>query len=183
MLTPSVGRMPPQGIKDAYNEVLKELEKFNTEQSVSAGHTPSKANEEDGDNETAKFVVSEEDRLGKDLLKVQDSLTKMQEEDANHWRAVASKTIQQQIVLIPSQLPDTIIQAVKDCSIGMTKGGLDGLVAFHFDAKLAGESVTLPQLRCCPLQEKLYTGVVSALLQARAPPTSNPGLAPGEIAL
>ena len=38
-LTTSVHR--PQGIKDAYNDVLKELEKFTTEQAVSAtGKTP-----------------------------------------------------------------------------------------------------------------------------------------------
>ena len=105
-------------------------------------------------------------------------------EDANHWRAVAHKTVSQQIKLVVHSQPDTLKQYVKDCSISQTKGDLDGLVAYHFDSKLAGEAITNPQVRPCPLQEKAYSLLVQTMIAARAPPSEkDPTLNPGEIAL
>ena len=105
-------------------------------------------------------------------------------EDANHWRAVAHKTVSQQIKLVVHSQPDTLKQYVKDCSISQTKGDLDGLVAYHFDSKLAGEAIANPQVRTCPLQEKPYCLLVQTVMAGRAPPNaSEPSLNAGEIAL
>ncbi len=105
-------------------------------------------------------------------------------DDANHWRAVADKTVSQQVKLVVHSQTDTIKQYMRDCSISMTKGDLDGLVAYHFDSKLAGEAITHPQVRVCPLQEKEHASLAQAIMSARAPPgASDVTLNAGEISL
>ena len=161
-----------------YNDIVKELEKMNIEETVLPAQPPQK----DGDEVVQDLSLK--DRLGAELGLVEEALAKASVDDVSHWRGVASKTVAQQVVLMHNLLPDTLIQAVKDCSIGMTQGGLDGTVAFHFDTKLAGEPVTHPNVRVCPLQEKEYCGIVSALLKARSPPTAqSPALRSGEIVM
>ena len=124
------------------------------------------------------------ERLGKQLGVVKESLDQVVKGDANHWLAVASRTVAQQVKLLPSLMPDTITQAVKDCSISMTRGGLDGLIAYHLDSNLAGEPITNPQVRTCPLQEKRYAELVAAVIGGRAGPTDvSPTIQAGELVL
>ena len=174
--------LPLQAIKESYNDILSELEKFNTQRAVGGSDPLCRAEDPPEDEEPEKLDTKE--RLGKQLGEVKDAIDAAVGEDANHWRAVAHKTVSQQIKLVVHSQPDTLKQYVKDCSISQTKGDLDGLVAFHFDSKLAGEAITNPQVRPCPLQEKAYSLTVSTMLAARTPPTEKEAtLNPGEIAL
>ncbi|CAK0851057.1 unnamed protein product, partial [Prorocentrum cordatum] len=171
-----------QGIKETYNDILTELEKFNAQRAVS-GSDP-RGRVADAPEEAEPETLDTKERLGKQLGEVKDAIDAAVAEDANHWRAVAHKTVSQQVKLVVHSQPDTMQQYVKECSISQTKGDLDGLVAYHFDSKLAGEAITNPQVRTCPLQEKPYCLLVQTVLAGRAPPTEKePGLNPGEIAL
>ena len=161
--------------------MLSELEKYNTQRTVGSSDPLARVDDPD-DVEPEHLDIKE--RLGKQLGEVKDAMDAAVAEDSNHWRGVAEKTVAQQIKLVVHSQPDTLKQYVKDCSISQTKGDLGGLVAYHFDSKLAGEAITNPQVRPCPLQEKAYSLTVQTLIAARAPPTDkDPTLNAGEIAL
>ena len=166
-----------QAIKDVYNEMVKEVEKLSLA-SVESNDAPKEPmNTEPDDLEVG-------DRLGAELSVVHQALNGLEEGDANHWRAVASKVVQQTVMLVPCLQEDTLTQAIKDCSISMAKGGMDGTIIFHFDTKLSGEAISHPNVRVCPLQIKQYQNVVTTILGARSPPNvATPTLQPGEIAL
>ena len=81
-----------------YNDIVKELEKMNIEETV----LPAQSQKEEGGEVVQDLSLR--DRLGAELGPVEEALAKASVDDVGHWRGVASKTVAQQIVLMHNLL-------------------------------------------------------------------------------
>ena len=85
------------------------------------------------------------------------------------WRQAADRLVRQyaRLVVAPST-ESGWAEEVRQSSLARAKGDLTGLTLIHFDAKLAGEAVTNPHVRTCPLQDQPYKRSVAGILKGRA---------------
>ena len=128
-----------QNVKDTVEHILERLEKH-----LARSSTPPAPRQLAPQPEEAE--VTAEKRLGAHLASVQTKLRDNPVQplagSCGDKRASAASSI------------DEFQAELASNSIANTMGDSTGVLAFHFDAKLAGEAATNPAVRICPLQER-----------------------------
>ena len=108
-----------------------------------------------------------------------EKLGKAEEDARIYWINYAQQYVRQYVAIVVWHSDDLLSNLIKASRIAMMKADDSGLVLYHFDPKIWGESVSNPMYRSCPLQVDKYKNLCNIFLTARG----DAHLGRGELAL